>query len=86
MVTRPEALAKAVAWAESAHACYSRAARANDDARLTDTGRPPVAHPSAETRRLTRIAETEYRHSQIEAALASAWAAIAAATPEEPQP
>ncbi|MFB8242017.1 hypothetical protein ACFC58_36330 [Kitasatospora purpeofusca] len=77
-ITRTEALTKAVDWAKSAAACYSRAAQANDDARLTDTGRPPVALPSPETRRLTHIAETEYQNAGIEASLASAWAAIAA--------
>ncbi|MFJ9448192.1 hypothetical protein ACIRRH_41210 [Kitasatospora sp. NPDC101235] len=82
-MTRTEALDLATQWAKSAQSCYRRAARADDDARIADTGRPPTDHPSPNVRHLIRIAETEYRSSQIEAALATAWAAIAAAAPED---
>jgi hypothetical protein len=78
-VTRTEALVKAIDWAESAHRCYARAHSAYKDSLARDNSRFDVD-------RLARLSDTEYRGAEIEASLATAWAAIAAATPEEPQP
>ncbi|MFF0409129.1 hypothetical protein ACFYUY_01670 [Kitasatospora sp. NPDC004745] len=78
-MTRAEALAKAVEWAESAHRCYTRAHSAYRDSLARNNTRFDVD-------RLTRLSDTEYRGAEIEAAPANAWAAIAAATHEEPQP
>jgi hypothetical protein len=78
-VTRAEALAKAREWAESAHRCYGRAASASQRRQDRDNTRFDID-------RLTSITDFEFRSAATETALATAWAAIAAATPEEPQP
>lgn len=82
MTDRATALAKAVAWAESAEGCYRRANRARDDAHrhLGDGPAWFAATPKAHS--LITAADTEYRHAQIETGLAAAWAAIALAAKE----
>jgi hypothetical protein len=77
-VTRTEALARAIAWAESAHRCYSRAASASRQRQDRD-------NTGFDIDCLTSITDFEFRSAATEAALATAWAAVAA-TPEEPQP
>jgi len=72
-VTRTEALAKAIAWAESAHRALSRS---NGAALNRRAGYPiPAEQPAAEL-------ET----CRLELEFARTWAAIAAATSEEPTP
>ncbi|MFB7671656.1 hypothetical protein ACFC26_09585 [Kitasatospora purpeofusca] len=83
-MTRTKALANAASWATSASGLYARSTRSRDDAqRLLTNGRDPF-DPEVEQLAARSAADETDLHIELE--FARTWAAIAAATPEEPQP
>ncbi|MEU8920370.1 hypothetical protein AB0D10_05440 [Kitasatospora sp. NPDC048545] len=83
-MTRAEALARAAEWAHGAEKALEDSTQAHEDARRLMA--VPGGYSTPEVSRLISLADKRSDDVHILLAVAQTWAAIAAATPEAPQP